>query len=104
MTPIQRITVSSLVLLLLTAGALAAASVTGTVVSATDHQPVGRVLVVFVQGGKEMARTSTGDDGKFFLGHVAAGTYTVKLSRGEQKRTLSGVRVESSDSRLRLEL
>lgn len=104
MAPIQRFAVLTLALLLLTAGSLAAASVRGTVASGANHQPVGRALVVFMRGDQEVARTSTGDDGKFFLGNVAPGTYTVKISRGDRRRSLSGIRVDKSKSELRLEL
>lgn len=106
MTHIQRTLTLALALilpLLLTAAPAWAAPVKGQVVSASDHEPVVRALVVFLRGDTERARTSTGNDGKFYVRDLDPGTYTVKISRGDQVREFPGTRVRNSTNNLRFE-
>lgn len=107
MTHIQRtlfLTLSLLLLMCLTAAPAWTAPVKGKVVSATDHEPVVRALVLFLHDGTEMARTSTANDGKFYIRDLDPGTYTVEISRGDKEKEFPGTRVRDSDNRLRFEL
>ena len=55
----------------------------GTVTSA--GRPAGSVWVIVSQSGNERGRSLTGDDGRFYIGNLAAGTYDVVVQRGNRQ-------------------
>jgi hypothetical protein len=54
--------------------------VSGTV--SQSNKPVPSLWVVLSQGGQEKHRFLTGDDGKYYIGNVAAGAYEIKILKG----------------------
>jgi hypothetical protein len=79
---------SILALVLVTAACAANAAETCSlhgVVSEPSGQPAPSVWVLFTQGpdGPEQARSLTTDNGKYYVSGMQAGTYTIKVRRGE---------------------
>lgn len=60
------------------------ASVRGTVSNASG-QVIPSVWVVVEQGGAEKGKSLTGDDGRYYVGSLAHGTYRVIVRRGDQQ-------------------
>lgn len=54
-------------------------SVRGVVLRA--GQPVRSAWVVITQGGTEKGRSLTGDDGRYYIGNLANGTYQIAVNR-----------------------
>lgn len=95
MTRLQRTGFLTLALLLTLVGPVYAEPVKGKVISA-QNEPIPRALIVFQRGDEEIARTTTADDGKFYLRSIDAGTYTVRVSRGSQSKEFPNTRIQSS--------
>jgi hypothetical protein len=58
------------------------ASIRGAVVSAAGR-PAGSVWVLVLQGTREAGRTVTADDGRYYVGRLSPGSYTVLVKRGK---------------------
>src|SRR5579871_4000791 len=62
------------------------------------NRPLRSVWVIVSQGGRERGRSLTGDDGKYYIQNLGAGTYEIVVQRGSQfvyrgRVMLSGNRV-----------
>lgn len=75
----KRLSITILIMLLILARAAFGGNVYGTVSHAKNKKPAAHALVMFILNKKEVARTSTGDDGKYFVRNISKGTYTVKI-------------------------
>ena len=76
----------------------------GTVSRAGTRQHAARALVVFSGfRGDEIARTITGNDGRYFVRDIAEGQYSVTISYHGRSRSYSGVVVTASRSVLDFE-
>ncbi|PQJ35149.1 hypothetical protein BSZ35_11570 [Salinibacter sp. 10B] len=97
--------------LLLLAGALVPTAsaqdtrIRGTVLNAQD-QPIPNVNVVLTRSddGTRMAGTTTGADGTFVIGSVAAGTYRIAASAVGYTKTSSTLTLESGSRQVTLRL
>ncbi len=58
-------------------------SIKGTVTEVSGA-PVASVWVVFTRGETEAGKSLTGDDGKYYVGGLARGHYTVIVRTGDQ--------------------
>lgn len=76
----KRVSITIFIILLILANSAFAGNVFGTVSHAKNKKPAAHALVKFILNKKEVARTVTGDDGKYFVRNISAGTYTVKIS------------------------
>ena len=65
--------------------------ITGKVM-ASSEKPVASVWVVIAQGKSEKGRSLTGDDGKYFIGNLKDGTYSITVKNRD--RVLFRGRVE----------
>jgi hypothetical protein len=70
--------------------------VRGTITS--RNQPLRSVWVIISVGGRERGRSLTGDDGKYYIQNLGAGTYDIAVQRGSKlvykgRVTLPGNRV-----------
>ncbi len=62
--------------------------ITGKVTASSD-EPVSSVWVVLVQNEVEKGRALTGDDGKYYIGSLEKGTYTIVV-KGKEKELFRG--------------
>lgn len=95
----------ALALTLIAASAYAQShSLTGVVYSAAG-QPAPSLVVKVLKNGHERGRSLTGDDGRYFIGSVQAGTYTVVVTRRQGDNPLLQKQVQvNGDTRLDLRL
>jgi hypothetical protein len=49
------------------------------------NKPVRSVWVITSQSGTERGRALTGDDGKYYIGNLAEGTYDIAVFQGKQQ-------------------
>ncbi len=92
----KRLTLTFLIILSILANAAFAGSVYGTVSFAKNKKPVVNALVIFTLNKKEVARTTTGNDGKYFIRNLSEGTYTVKISHKNVTKVFPNVVVGKS--------
>lgn len=103
-THVLRMGLLTLALLFIGVGTTHAAPVRGEVISSQDGQPIARAQVVFFQGQEEVARTTTADDGEFFVRDLDEGTYTVKVTQGKQEKKFPNTRIRAKNNQLRFKL
>ena len=85
------------------AAAATAVTITGSVVDAT-LSPLSGVVVTLEQGGRTVARTTTGADGTFRLAGVAPGEYRVRAALAGFPTLVRDVRVPTSPAEVNLPL
>lgn len=92
----KRVSITIFIILLILANSAFAGSVYGTVSFAKNKKPVAHAFVIFTLSKKVVARTTTGDDGKYFVRNISAGTYTVKISYKKVTKEFRNIVVGSS--------
>jgi hypothetical protein len=58
-------------------------SIRGSVVTSAGS-PAGSVWVVLERNGREVSRTLTADDGRYYMSRLAGGPYVILVRRGDQ--------------------
>jgi hypothetical protein len=80
-----------------------AASLSGKV-TASGGEPATSVWLVVSTNGNEVKRSHTGDDGRYYLGGLAAGEYEVTVERGGETVHRAQKRLPAEDSRENLDI
>lgn len=59
-------------------------SIQGLVI-ASSGRPVASVWVLLIRGGQEGSRSLTGDDGRYYMGGLGPGSYTIAVKQGQTR-------------------
>jgi len=54
------------------------------VVTNSLNRPVATVMVILNKDGKQLGKSITGDDGKFFIGNLVPGIYNLQVKKGDK--------------------
>ena len=81
-----------------------AENIYGTVSFARTGQPVAHALVKFILNDEVVARTFTGDDGKYFIRNISEETYTVIIIYEEVPTEFPNTVVGPSGGRIDFEI
>lgn len=63
-----------------------------------SNNAVAYAIVSFTQNGNEVARSITGNDGRFFIRNIPNGTYVVKIISGNQTHERPNIVVGNSNN------
>jgi len=71
---------------------------TGTVVMRSTNRPASSLWVEVVNRGVSVARSLTGDDGRYYISGLTAGSYEIVVLRSDQEMYRSQIRLTTNQT------